>query len=1064
MADFTLADYKIQAYLLANAVELAEKTGRLSSPDKTNNPQNFFVRKAVNDQNTTATLNELLANSTTEKEKLAFIDELPSYAKSNLSPYVNIYKTFVDGDKEVDIRLEPGRNLSDDPDAVMSAGTSQIPGTNELSNPGVNIESVEIVRLGGNPAEIDTNITFKLTLRALRLGHYFDRQKSTAQNTRQNFEGPIPEKIQNQLDLGVAWIDLIKIDLFEQEAIKSNPNFSAKENLLYNFAKKYGADFKQTLFQEISNGNIYDEFKTKIKVEIGYEPLTETQMDEVVARMPYPLSPLGSPYAGPIDPDDLEIINAERKQAIATMIEGQKQVFFLNLVQNEIGYDAKDGAQLSIDFVAAGAMSTTTRKTDLLFDPNFFEEELRLNDARCRILKKMPHSEGGRILQQNQSGRQIKTSTGFIGPNSLNAIIIDPFARVSLLSGLTAGEATARGLQGGTQPDLDRYEDEVKTGVLDSNEAKSDALNKIQNSIDKLGQIQRNLLINGLYGAAQLVANNEDDDRVKNASFDTQYAQAGETPKFKSRVYMHFAKTDHVLNYIASFLSPRSTSDSRPYIQNFGDLYFFSEEDLTGATDNDITQSELEIYVKDLGTVGSEEDLIEDLEDGDVSNIISGDEVNIEFTFLGDIIETALEVLAANNRFGEDASGFLRVYGRSKNLIYAGSTIDKVAKTAFVEPFYWSQQNLQVGDTTDRIKELQKILGDIIMGDVTYQNPADPNQEVTINLADLPISMLEYKKWFANNIGGTRRNNFFIKDYINSLIRWVSRLVGDAVNYNRTQTTNREPPELISNKVFLNLRTTDNISPFGTVALESGAKNSNDKSISALSMDEIIRIANIQDQSVLSPKLLTLLTQTPSPSLPLPFGTNRRDRDRINNIPHLILNDSGKGALRRITFSREDMPGLREARLFQGEDFGGTSLLREKYNSQVELEGNNFFKPGSVLYIEPGAVDLGYTDDANSFARQLGLGGYYYVIRVTHSLYFAGKLDWQTSIDTKWQSFGDEFIYEGTLPGIPGECQTSYLARYVSAIDLDEPTQVSTLESALAAYSRALKRNIEDNR
>ena len=35
MADFTLADYRIQAYLLANAVELAEKTGRLSSPDQT---------------------------------------------------------------------------------------------------------------------------------------------------------------------------------------------------------------------------------------------------------------------------------------------------------------------------------------------------------------------------------------------------------------------------------------------------------------------------------------------------------------------------------------------------------------------------------------------------------------------------------------------------------------------------------------------------------------------------------------------------------------------------------------------------------------------------------------------------------------------------------------------------------------------------------------------------------------------------------------------------------------------------------------------------------------------
>lgn len=1060
MADFTLADYKIQAYLLANAVELAEKTGRLSSPDQTNNPQNFFVRKAVNDQNSTSTLNELLANSTTEKEKLAFIDALPSYVRSNLSPYVNIYKTFVDGDKEVDIRLEPGRNLSDDPNAVMSAGTSQIPGTNELSNPGVNIESVEIVRLGGNPAEIDTNITFKLTLRALRLGHYFDRQKSTSLNTRQNFEGEIPEKIKNQLAAGVAWIDLIKIDLFEQEAIKSNPNFNAQQSLLYNFARKYGADFKQTVFEDLAE-NIYDEVKTKIKVEIGYEPLTEQQMDAVVARMPYPLNPLGAPYAGPIDPDDLAIINADRKQRIAAMIEQQKQVFFLNLVQNEIGYDAKDGAQLSIDFVAAGAMSTTTRKTDLLFDPNFFEEELRLNDARCRIFKKMPHSEGGRIVGANQFGAA-SVGLGYTDPNSLNAIIIDPFASVS---GLFETQATIRGLQGGTQVDLDQYEDEVKTGVLDSDEAKTDALNKIQNSIDKLGQIQRNLLINGLYGAAQLVANNEDDDRVKNASFDTKFAQAGERPKFKSRVYMHFAKTDHVLNYVSSFLSPRSTSNASPYIQNFGDLYFFSEENLAGATDNDITQSELERYVQDLGTPRSEEDLIEDLTDDDVSNIISDDEVNIEFTFLGDIIETALEVLAANNRFGEgDLSKVQTIFGRSKNLIYAGSSIDKVAKTAFIEPFYWSQQNLQVGDTTDRIKELQKILGDIIMGDVTYQSPADPNQQITINLADLPISMLEYKKWFANNIGGTRRSNFFIKDYINSLIRWVSRLVGDAVNYSRTPTTNREPPELISNKVFLNLRTTDNISPFGTVALESGAKNSNDKSISALSMDKIIGVANIQDQSVLSPKVLTLITQTPSPSLPLPVGTNRRDRDRNNNIPHVILNDSGNGALRRITFSREDMPGLREARLFQGEDFAGTSLLREKYNSQVEFEGNNFFKPGTVLYIEPGAVDLGYTDDANSFARQLGLGGYYYVIRVTHSLYFAGKLDWQTGIDTKWQSFGDEFVFEGELPGIPDECETSYLARYASAIDLDDPTQVSTLQQAAEAYAIALKRNIEDNR
>ena len=161
MADFTLADYKIQAYLLANADEIAERTGRLSS--QTTNPQNFFIKKAVNDNNASIqNLNELLANSLTEKEKITFVDSLPSKVRNSLAPYVNIYKTYVDGDKEVDFYLRPGR--PDEGTEVKEAGKSQVEGTNSLSNPGVNIESVEIVRLGGNPAEIDTNITFRLPL------------------------------------------------------------------------------------------------------------------------------------------------------------------------------------------------------------------------------------------------------------------------------------------------------------------------------------------------------------------------------------------------------------------------------------------------------------------------------------------------------------------------------------------------------------------------------------------------------------------------------------------------------------------------------------------------------------------------------------------------------------------------------------------------------------------------------------------------------------------------------------------------------------------------------------
>ena len=1023
MSDFTLADYKIQAYLLANADEIAERTGRLKA--STTNPQNFFIKKAVNDNNASIqNLNELLANSLTEKEKITFVDTLPSLVKNNLAPYVNIYKTFVDGDKEVDIRLKPGRV---EPKFVRSAGTSQIEGTNELSNPGVNIESVEIVRLGGNPAEIDTNITFRLTLRALRLGHYFDRQISTSENTRKNFTGDIPQSILNQLAAGVAWIDLIKMDLFEQETIKSNPQYNAVQNQLFRFGKQFGVDFKETLFEEAMNGNIYDDLKTKIKVEIGYEPLTQEQLESIGVAA-----------------NDLDRI----QQAI----EGQKQVFFLNLVQNEIGYDTKDGAQISIDFVAAGAMSTTTRKTDLLFDPHFFENELRLNDQRCKILETMPHTTGSNQQRMRQGFMQ----TTYVPGNALPAIVIDPFSEG--FGPLWRGrEAEARGLTETSGIDLSAYEDSVKTGQLDSDEAKSDALNKIQNSADKLGQIQRNLLINGLYGAAQLAANNKSDAEITGYDpLPRRMRTPGATNELKSRVYMHFAKTDHVLNYVSSFLSPISDSNSNPYIQNFGDLYFFLESDLPGATNDRLTWDQLNQYVEDLGNAQSEEELLEGLTDDDVSNVIDGDEVQIEFTFLGDIIETALEVLASNNRLGEGSlTNKDKIFKRSENLIYAGNNIDEVAKTAFVRPFYFAD-GVEV-----RLVELQKLLGDIVMSDITYQSPADPNTEITINLADLPISMLEYKKWFANNIGGTRRTNFFIKDYINNLIRWVSRLVGDAVNHNRNTTTNREPPELVNNKVFLNKKG-DTL----PVSLRGfpGAPNSADKSMSAVSMTKIAELANAQDQSLLSPRIMTILSQTPDPALTLPLGSNRKTRDRENNIPHLIINDSGNGALRRINFSREDMPGLREARLFQGEDFGGTSLLREKYNAQIEFEGNNFFKPGTVLYVEPGAIDLGYTNDADSFARQLGLGGYYYVIRVTHSLYFAGKLDWQTSVDTKWTSFGDEFSFTPNPDPRPDKCTTSYLARFSNAKSLDNPEDVNEIRGVIDRYTREYAENRENNK
>ena len=1033
MADFTLADYKIQAYLLANAKKLGEITNRTRDPrGLPTNPQNFMVRKAVGSNNNSGVnLSEVIANTLTEKDKITFVDSLPGAVRSRLVPYINFYKTIAEGEKEVDIRLEPGRV---DPNFVRSAGVSQIDGTNQFSNPGVNIDSIEIVRLGGNPAEIDTNITFKLTLRALRLGHFFDRQKATSENIRKNFEGDLPEPIKKQLGAGVAWIDLIKINLLEQETIRNNPNYNAIQQQLHRFGARFNIDFKETLFNEESNGNIYDETKTKVKVELGYKKLK----DEDLASLGF-------------DSVFFETIN--------NSIEAQKQVFFLNLVQNEISYDAADGAQLSIDFVAAGAMSTTTRKNDILFDPAFLESEKRLNDQKYKILDKLPHKEAGTYTVELRD----RTITKQRPANNMRAMIIDPFADIV---GSEEIQARMLNLQNkGLDYDISDFDDEVKTGVLDSTDTKNAAIGQIETNLNLLNQIKRNLLLQGLYGSPLMHANAESDDLPHN--FDT-LAEQGLTGNaaqiLKSRVYMHHARKDHILNYVSSFLSPISDSNTNPYVQNFGDLYFFSEEQL-GAKDregdyNEYTQGELEDNVKDL-SAKTDEEYLTDLTNDSASNLIDGDEVQIEFTFLGDIIETALEIIAANNRLAEpDISNLQKWFNRSGDFTHAGSNINEVAKTCFIRPFYWFTT-----PPTDVFKKLTDLLGgDIIMGDITYQNPADPTREVTVNLADLPISMIEYKKWFATHIGGTKRTTFFLKDYINMLMRWVSRLVGDAVNSMKSTTTNKEPPQITVNKVFVNKKLPSGGSIFGEVTRTPGAPNSGDESQSAVDVDKIIEVINSQDQTQLSPRVLTVITQATSPQLPLPTGKNRRNRDRDNNIPHIVINDAGNGVLRRINFSREDMPGLREARLFEGEDFAGTSLLREKYNASIEFEGNNFFKPGTVLYVEPGAVDLGYTDDTNSFSRQLGLGGYYRVVRTTHSLYFAGKLDWQTSISTKWETFGDEFVYKPDPDPRPGPGESSYLARYSKAKSLEDTTDLQDLKSIATRYALAKVKNEEENR
>jgi hypothetical protein len=101
-----------------------------------------------------------------------------------------------------------------------------------------------------------------------------------------------------------------------------------------------------------------------------------------------------------------------------------------------------------------------------------------------------------------------------------------------------------------------------------------------------------------------------------------------------------------------------------------------------------------------------------------------------------------------------------------------------------------------------------------------------------------------------------------------------------------------------------------------------------------------------------------------------------------------------RGIIKSVSFERVDQPYLREARTATDKSFG-VGQLRELYNVNLTLYGNNLVKPGQMIYVEPNRFVFGRPTEQNSVSRLLGLGGYHLVVDVSNTI---GKDGWETSV------------------------------------------------------------------
>jgi len=131
------------------------------------------------------------------------------------------------------------------------------------------------------------------------------------------------------------------------------------------------------------------------------------------------------------------------------------------------------------------------------------------------------------------------------------------------------------------------------------------------------------------------------------------------------------------------------------------------------------------------------------------------------------------------------------------------------------------------------------------------------------------------------------------------------------------------------------------------------------------------------------------------------FDESKRSKNFEDGIYHFEVG-AREGLVKDITFAKQDIPGLREARI-TGDTDNKEGFLREKYDINVSMVGNTLFYPGQYVYLNPRLPGA-----SRKQAQNLGLGGLHFVHEVFH---LVEDRYYQTEIKAIWQAFASE---EGT--------------------------------------------------
>lgn len=264
--------------------------------------------------------------------------------------------------------------------------------------------------------------------------------------------------------------------------------------------------------------------------------------------------------------------------------------------------------------------------------------------------------------------------------------------------------------------------------------------------------------------------------------------------------------------------------------------------------------------------------------------------------------------------------------------------------------------------------------------------PTKNLKEYFINLCDIPISFNLFQQFLLDKIIKPQRDSYplllFIKDIISDLI--VPSISPNAFGEDASANTSVRYSMLVL---------TCPMTPQGTDPLLNRPYKTTffppltDKDIVSVGKGIDQKLNAADPDSYMANGTINYIYLYCSSQFDSKIYKGSEDEDEKNGIFHFKLG-ADKGIIKKISFSKTNNPFLRE--MLVRTEGRNNRYITQLYDANVTMFGNNIYRPGDIIYIDPTYMFPGKSTNIGGgeidLQEALGLGGYYQVITVNTSI------------------------------------------------------------------------------